>query len=344
MYLRCILLLALGICSHIPIQVGAFINTPPRLPPPSLPPNPQNSFKNKIQDLMVLTRVNKNLVPVTVLNLLNGVITNPTHIQSWITSPQYWGASIMIHLFTAGSMVLNDLYDIKIDAINNPTRPLVKGTITIKEAAVFTTILFSLYTYFGLHWLPNMVAPIWKFSLITVLIYTPILKRIPLVKNLACASIITATVPFVGLSINPTLLTDPDLITNWVPLTARTLFITSMFIELMLDISDREGDAKNGINTLPVLFGSQRVVWWLFVCLFINYIQCISLCVNPITGDLVHIMYGAVLAGNFPLFYNLVLIKRSGFSKKAIKEALFTTTISMMIYFLLYLIWIRFHY
>lgn len=326
-------IILLVLFSYIPIQINAFIKIPPSLPSPSLPPNNKNLFKSKFQDLIVLTRIKQNFVPVTILNLLNGIVTNPTHIQSWIASPQFWSASIMIHLFTAGSMVLNDLYDIKVDSINNPTRPLVKGTITIKEATGFAIVLFSLYTYFGLNWLPIIVSPIWKYSLVTVIIYTPILKRIPLVKNLACASIITATVPFVGLSINPTLLTYPDLITNWVSLTARTLFTTSMFIELMLDISDQEGDSKNGINTLPVLFGSQRVVWWLFICLFINYVQSISLCVNSNTGELVPIMYGAVLTGNFPLFLNLILIKKSGFSKKTIKEALFNTTISMMIYF-----------
>lgn len=337
MQLSRIILLSFGLYSQVYIQAYGFIQKPSRNKPSLPPPLSENSFKNKFNDLMVLTRVKQNLIPVTVLNLLNGVITNPTHIQSWLTSPQFWGASIMIHLFTAGSMVINDLYDIKVDTINNPTRPLVKGTITIKEATVFTIILFSLYTYFGVYLLPDVVSPIWKFSLITVLIYTPILKRIPLVKNLACASIITSTVPFVGLSINPTLLTDPDLITNWVPLTARTLFTTSMFIELMLDISDLEGDSKNGIKTLPVLFGPQRVIWWLTIYLFINYIQSINLCIDPKTGKLINIMYGAVFAGNFPLFVNLATIQRARYSKKAIKEALFSTTVSMMIYFMVVL-------
>lgn len=334
MWFSSFFIFTIGLCS----QTSAFIKPPPRLLPPIPPPTP---IKNKLQDLVVLTRCNKNLVPVTILNLLNGIIVDPTHIQSWITSPSFWAASAMIHLFTAGSMVLNDIYDMKVDAVNNPERPLVKKSISVTEAAAFATTLFSIYVYLGQNWLPNIVAPIWKYSLVTVLLYTPILKRIPLVKNLACASIITATVPFVGLAINPT---APVMMTNWVPLTVRTLFTTSMFIELMLDISDREGDAKNGIKTLPVLFGPQKVVWWVLLGLLINYIQSISLCVNPKTGDLVHIMYGAVLASNFPLFMNLVIIQRAGFSKQTIKEALFGTTISMMLYFVIYLIWLKFHY
>jgi len=302
--------------------------------PPFIPPK----ISDKLQGYINLTRINKNFIPTTILNVLNGMVTNPSHITTWIINPNFITASIMIYLFTAGSMVLNDLFDINVDKINNPNRPLITGLISPREAIIFTTILFSFYIFLGVYCLPNIVSPIWKVSFISILLYTPILKKIPFIKNLTCASIITSTVPFIGLSINPGLIMKPERITDWVPLTMRTLFITSLFIEIMLDISDRDGDAKTGIKTLPVLFGSQKTLWGLTLFLNINYIQSILLCIDS-SGIFQPFIFIALFVSYFPLFMNIFLVQRKQFSNESIKKSIISTTGSMVSYFIIYIIY-----
>ena len=49
-------------------------------------------------------------------------------------------------LIAASGMVINDIYDIEIDKINRPERPIPRGSITLKQAK----ILYSIYLCSGL--------------------------------------------------------------------------------------------------------------------------------------------------------------------------------------------------
>ena len=328
-------IVSLLLCAASIPQISAFIRPPPPRLPPTPPPQPQQ----RLREFAKLARLPQNFVPVTILNILNGVVTNPASpVGDWILSPQFLAASAMVHLFTAGSMVLNDLYDIEVDKINNPARPLVSGTIRPQEAAAFAMGLFSLYGYLGVAWVPAVAGPIWKLSLATVLLYTPFLKRIPLVKNLACSSIVAATVPFMGLSIMPDA-TYSTILAGWSGLTTRAVFATSIFIEVVQDIMDREGDGKMGIRTLPVLVGPQNTLWALTVFLLANYMQSVLACVDLYHGALHPVMFGAVLSAYFPLFMNIYEIQRARFSKLVIRRGIKSTTGSMVAYFVAYLVW-----
>src|SRR5207245_8303136 len=44
-------------------------------------------------------------------------------------------------LMMAGTMVANDVYDVEIDRVNSPQRPLPSGTIKVKEAIVLAVAL-----------------------------------------------------------------------------------------------------------------------------------------------------------------------------------------------------------
>lgn len=49
-----------------------------------------------------------------------------------------------ISLFYSGGMCLNDLFDVKEDRVNKPFRPLPSQKISIKNAILFTIVLFGL--------------------------------------------------------------------------------------------------------------------------------------------------------------------------------------------------------
>ncbi len=59
--------------------------------------------------------------------------------------------NIILGVFTyifiaAAGMVINDIYDIEIDKINRPKRPIPRGSINLKQAK----LLFSIYLIIGL--------------------------------------------------------------------------------------------------------------------------------------------------------------------------------------------------
>ena len=51
---------------------------------------------------------------------------------------------LVVCSYTAASNVINDIYDIKSDAINHPNRPLPKKAISKKQAIIISIILFML--------------------------------------------------------------------------------------------------------------------------------------------------------------------------------------------------------
>ena len=54
--------------------------------------------------------------------------------------------ALMAAVLNAASNALNQIYDLEIDRINKPNRPLVTGEVSIREAWIFTWILYVLGT------------------------------------------------------------------------------------------------------------------------------------------------------------------------------------------------------
>lgn len=210
-----------------------------------------------------ITRIRNNVVPVSAFAFLSAYLLRPSDVAVWITSPPFWAAFAATHCITYASMIINDLFDQDIDAINHPSRPLVRGAIAPREAAVAALGFYGLSAVLSLRFLPAVLDPLWMTSIFITSSYTLVWKRIPLVKNVACALVVAATVPFMGLS---TLSPDQwstlsPLAIAWGILTTKIAFVTSLYIEILLDMVDREGDRQHGIMTLPNLFGNRATLW-----------------------------------------------------------------------------------
>src|SRR5260370_28326302 len=46
-------------------------------------------------------------------------------------------------LMMAGTMVANDVYDVEIDKVNSPQRPLASGTVKTRSAVLLSVVLFA---------------------------------------------------------------------------------------------------------------------------------------------------------------------------------------------------------
>lgn len=296
--------------------------------PPITPPPPQ-----KLQEMVELMRLRKNVLPVTILCVLSGYVTNPYSWHTWIHSPPFLAAFTMVQMITASSMIINDIYDVDIDRINNPTRPLVTGTISIREASQLVRILLSISCYLGLQFLPPVVDPIWITSILMIAIYTPVLKKITLVKNISCAMVVASTVPFIGMAtLNPLEQTTATSMANLplMLLTSQNIFFSSLYIESLLDILDMKGDNASGIHTIPVIFG-KHITLLMIGCVLLGF--NIYMLFDPNTYTIISTL--TIYLPYYIQLYRIGFANNEKDTRLYIHQAIKGTTIAMGWYFLI---------
>ena len=155
--------------------------------------------------------------------------------------------------FCAAAMVINDYYDRKIDAINEPRRPIPSGTVKPKEALAFMVGLVVMGFVFSL-----LVVPygLWCFvvaavSLAITATYITVGKRSGLPGNFLVS--ICVAIPFIYGSI-----TAIGTVGLNVLLFASMAFLSNTGREITKGIVDVKGDSAEGVKTLAVRFGERK--------------------------------------------------------------------------------------
>lgn len=176
---------------------------------------------------------------------------------------------LAIALFCLGGNVVNDLFDIEIDRVNRPERPLVSGRISQRAALV--TVIIAFLVGLGISYRLGFMPFALGMAVVALLVgYAVRLKRILFVGNITVAFITALTFPYVG-SIYK------------IPLNAEVIF-PALFIflfhlgrEIIKDIVDIEGDSRVGARTIPIVFGRGKAV----VCAAIPFIVLVPLTFVP---------------------------------------------------------------
>ena len=157
-------------------------------------------------------------------------------------------AAFAASLVMASGNILNDIYDVGIDKINRPLRPLPSGKLTIKEAYRLY-ILFIFISIVISSLLNEIVLVIVLISILILFIYSKYLKQIPLLGNITVAFLTGLVFIFGGFVVgNPSAAIVPSIFA----------FTINLIREIVKDMEDVEGDIKAGVNTFPVKFGSQK--------------------------------------------------------------------------------------
>lgn len=163
---------------------------------------------------------------------------------------EYLVAFLIVFLSAAGAFAFNDYYDFEADKRNNRLdRPLVSELLARRTALM--TGLVSFLSIILLSLFLNLSAMALVFvSLPLFFLYSLGLKRIILVKNALIAYAYVATI-FLGSIVSDA--TIEPLILYF----ATMGFIVGLAFEIMLDISDVEGDNAAGVETISTNFGSK---------------------------------------------------------------------------------------
>ncbi len=154
----------------------------------------------------------------------------------------FFTASLMM----AGTMVMNDIYDVEGDRVNSPARPIPSGRVSSREALGFTGILSAVSIVF------SILLGLWTlltalFALILTLYYNTRGKRTGIAGNAVVS--FNVALPFfyggvaVG-SLRPLLFIFSVL-----------AFLANLGREVAKGIPDYQGDQEQGIRTLAVVHG-----------------------------------------------------------------------------------------
>jgi geranylgeranylglycerol-phosphate geranylgeranyltransferase len=292
-------------------------------------------FSQKTNSFIKLIRPN-NIIPTLALSFSGGFIMNNS-LYKLFKSPQFIVSIINTLLIMSSSMIINDIIDINIDRINNPSRPLVKGTISLKEAKIYVLLLLSITEILSFNFLPNELQLMVNLAILNISIYTSFLKKIPLIKNLSCAFLVSFTSIFSGMASADYIFFNKNF--NLLLITSYLIFTGSLCNELLLDMSDITGDRLNRINTIPVLYGNN------FSLNLVKYILRINIIFSTV---LISNLYGIkvgipLLIILLPLINNLKNIRKYNYSKNIIINVVKNTEKPLFIS-LLYLVSISFLY
>ena len=279
---------------------------------------------HKIKSLFELSRP-INIIPTTLLCFSGGWIMNPS-IDNLFHSIPFIVSTINTILIMSTSMILNDIYDIKIDKINNPNRPLVNESVKVYEALILSLILIVIIEYLTLNYLPDNLKLIIQLTIIQIIIYTPIFKKILFIKNISCASLVSFSLFFTGLSASNSIM---NINKNFglLSVAMNIIFLGSLCNELLLDIRDKEGDKSNNIITIPILFGND------FSWIFSNIILSFNIIFNSLS---IAYLYNDKLAlfvpiSLTPLLINLFKIKKNNYSNESIVKYMKESNYSLLL-------------
>ena len=270
-------------------------------------PSFTSRFIQKTHSFMKLIR-SQNILPTILLMNTGAWIVKPS-LQIY-KSPPFFISSLITLSIMSNSMILNDLFDMSVDKINHPERPLITGEITKREAIISSLSLFLSSEILNLRYIPPDLQYITHYANIVITIYTPLLKRLVLIKNITCAGLVTFSVWFSGLLMNKN-----SNNTGLLSIASSFLFLGSLYNEILLDIRDYEGDKQNGILTIPVLYGKSKT-WKIAFCILSMNLLSNSLFIYKLYSIRESIFFLLICS---QLFMKLREIKNNEYSKNIIK-------------------------
>ena len=181
-----------------------------------------------------------------------------------------WSASLLVPplvgaamaaVLNGGNNALNQIYDLEIDRINKPKRPLTSGRLTLSQAWWFTNICYAVALV--LAWL---VAPGGRhecFWLVAVAVVCTYIYSVPPLrtKRLGIWANITIAIPR-GVLLKVAGWSSVKTIVGVEPWYIGAIFgLFLLGATTTKDFADMDGDRRGGCRTLPIQYGVRRAAW-----------------------------------------------------------------------------------
>lgn len=229
-----------------------------------------------------------------------GILCGLDIARSW----EIFAAALAASLITAGGNAVNDLFDVDIDTINRPQRPLVSGKLTTRQAANFyiITTLSGFVISAAVNGWTLLIA---LAAGVLVFLYSFKFKRMIFFGNFVVAAVTGLAFLYGGAAVGDIRDVYPA---------AAFAFLANLIREIIKDAEDVKGDGEIGVRTIATRYGT-RISAWLSIIL---------------TAILLFVAWGAFQLGILPIqfltvcgltifpigiYITYLLIRRSDFSE-----------------------------
>jgi len=161
---------------------------------------------------------------------------------------------LVVFLITGAGNAINDYFDIDIDRINKPDRPIPSGKISLRTALYFSLALFAAGSIIATS--INMICgAIAVVNSLLLIYYASTLKRTALLGNIAVGYLTGSTFLFGG-----AIFFEYGGIKGVFVLFVLATMAT-IAREIVKDIEDIEGDREDGAQTLPIIIGPKKAAY-----------------------------------------------------------------------------------
>lgn len=254
-------------------------------------------------------------------------------------------------LICAGGYIINDYFDVEIDAVNKPDKQIVGKFIAPKKAfnaylmLSFLGLAIGAYLSFAIHF-QNMIT-IFVIIIVLLYLYSTTFKGIAFLGNFIVSL-------FAAMSIIIVVLFEPSLyrlgrpgdyyianlciqFVNWIALFAFSL---TMVREIVKDIQDIEGDKKHGGKTIPVIWGKRNAAFIGSFFLLLTTVALLVLNFSVLNTFGEFYLYYIIALAVFNVFIGYKLLSAAtkndfGFVSTLLKLAMLAGIVIMPLYFIL---------
>jgi 4-hydroxybenzoate polyprenyltransferase len=219
--------------------------------------------------------------------------------------------ALMAAVLNAASNALNQIYDLEIDRVNKPKRPLPSGRLSSGDAWTFTWTAYAVAI--ALAWL---VAPggrhecFWivaAAALITVVYSVPPFRT----KRLGIWANLTIAIPR-GVLLKVAGWSSVKTIVGLEPWYIGAIFgLFLLGASTTKDFADMDGDARGGCRTLPIIYGVRRAAWMIspsFVAPFLMI--SIGTFAGVLTGNFFLLQLLAIVMTAYGLYVCYLMLRR----------------------------------
>ena len=227
--------------------------------------------------------------------------------------------ALMAAVLNAASNALNQIYDLEIDRINKPKRPLTSGRLSMRDAWLFTWAAYAVAL--ALAWLVAPAGPsttlgtgrhqcFWLVLIATVI--TMLYSMPPArTKRLGIWANVTIAIPR-GVLLKVAGWSSVKTIVGLEPWYIGAIFgLFLLGASTTKDFADMAGDARGGCRTLPIIYGVRRAAWMISPSFVVPFLMIsIGSWTGVLTGNVVLLQALAFGMTAYGLYVCYLMLRR----------------------------------